>query len=315
MDRNVRFLGLVGLVGVGLLIAAAAVWPNGGTAGAQTAVMKVVPASRTVDVGDGKFTVEMMVEDVSNLAAFEFTLTFDPSVLRLVKVDSGPFLGSTGRVVQCPAPIHESPAPSAPSEDALRFGCVTSGEGMPGASGSGLLGTVTFAPRKAGTSRLRLGLAQDHFFLTDPLGEDLTVSPQGGSVEVVGSGPPATPEPDEPTAIPTAHKKTTTTTPTPRDSWWLTPEPGEISLARPLDGSYAAGADTGGSGASGASGGSGAGGGAQGTAGGSPRAGTGPPEEEAVLWPTLAAVLLAAGGATSLSFAFYLRRAVSRRRT
>ena len=311
MDRSVRFLGLVGLVGVGVLIAAAAVWPNGGTAGAQTAVMKVVPASRTVDVSDGKFTVEIRVEDVSNLGDFEFGLNFDRSVLRLVKVEAGPFLGSSGRAVFCAQPLYLSPSLSIPSEDALQFGCLTKTAELPGASGSGLLATVTLAPRKAGTSQLRLGLAQDKTKLVSPSGEDLSFDSQSGSVEVVGSGPTQTPEPDE-TPIPTAAFLPAVTPPaTLAGPSWLTPEPGEGSLTRSLDGSYAAGADTSGSGASG---GSGAGGGAQGTAGGSPRAGTGPPEQEATLWPTLAAVLLAAGGATSLSFAFYLRRAVSRRR-
>ena len=311
MDRSVRFLGLVGLVGVGLLIAAAAVWPDGGTAGAQTAVMKVVPASQTVDVRDGKFAVEIRVEDVSNVAAFEFSLNFDRSVMRLVGVEAGPFLGSSGRVVFCPQPIYQSPDSAVPSENSLRFGCVTTSGENPGASGSGLLATVTLAPRKAGTSQLRLVPAIAG--LTDLLGEGLSFDLQSGSVEVVGSGPTATPEPDEPTPIPTVVVPPAVTPPaTPAGPSWLTPEPGETSLTRLLDGSYAAGADTSGSGGSG---GSGAGGGAQGTAGGSPRAGTGPPEGQATLWPTLAAVLLAAGGATSLSFAFYLRRAVSRRRT
>jgi len=308
MDRSVRFLGLVGLLGVGLLIAAAAVWPNGGTAGAQTAVMKVVPASRTVDVRDGKFTVEIMVEDASNLAAFDFSLSYDPSVVENVSVQGGDFLGSSGRQVFCPEPtIYTDPEPGALAD--LHFGCASKGEGNTGASGSGLLATVAFAPCKAGVSSLTL-VVPNHT-VADPMGEPVEVVEQSGSVTVVGSGPTATPSADEPTRPPTVFRPKTTTPPTPRGPSWLTPEPGETSLTRTLDGSYAAGADRSGSGGSG---GSGAGGGAQGTAGGSPRAGTGPPEQEAVLWPTVAAVLLAAGGATSLSFAFYLRRAVSRRR-
>jgi hypothetical protein len=310
MNRSVRFLGPLGILGVGLLMAAAGVWSNGGTVGAQTAVMKVVPASQTVDIGGGNFTVDIVVEDVSNLASFEFTLTFDPSVLRLVGVTKGPFLDSTGRSVFCPRPIYNSPAPSVPSQDAVRFGCASSDhppeEEIPGASGTGVVATVTFAPRKAGTSQLWMGLAQDIYGLADPLSEDIPLVPQGGSVEVVGNGPAATPDPDEPTPIPAESPPPPIPSVTPTGISWLTPEPGETPMTRPIDGSYMTGGSTGSSSSSGDE--------VPGTAGGSPRAGEGPPEKDADWWPALAGGLLAAGGAALLSLSFHLRRSEPARR-
>ena len=307
MKRSVSFLGPIGILGVGLLIAAAAVWPDGGTVGAQTAVMKVVPASQTVDIDGGKFSVDIVVEDVSNLGSFEFTLTFDPSVLRLVGVEKGPLLDSTGRRVFCPRPIYNSPAPSVPSEDAVRFGCASSDppeEEIPGASGTGVVATVTFAPREAGTSQLWMGLAQDKYSLADPLGEDIAFVPQGGSVEVVGNGPPATPEPDEPTPIPVESPSPPIPAMTPTGTSYLMPEPGETPMTRPIDGSYMTGGSTNSSGDE-----------AQGTAGGSPRAGEGPPEKDAAWWPMLIAGLFAAAGALLLPLAAHLRGASLKRRT
>ncbi len=322
MKRWLKVLWPIGLVSVSLLVITAGAFSLRGTAQAQTAVMKVVPASQTVDVGDGNFTVDIVIENVSNLGSFEFTLTFDPSVLRLVGVKGGSFLGSTGRVVGCPGAIHISPAPSVPSEDAVRFGCTSSNPskpsdpsdtGIPGASGSGLLATITFAPQKAGLSQLRLGLTKDQFQLSDPFAEDLLVDAEGGSVEVIGSGPTATPEPDEPTPIPTeTYPEFVTPTATPADPSWLTPEPGEAPLTRLIPSSDTTGASSGG--ASSSNRGATASGSAGGATGDSPVAGSGPPDQDPASWPTLAGGLLAVGGAALLSLAAYARRTGSRRR-
>jgi hypothetical protein len=309
MKRWLRVFWPIGMASGGLLLAAAAAWSVGGTAQADTAVMKVVPASQTVDIGAGTFTVDIAIENVSDLAAFEFTLSFDPSILRLVGVEKGPFLDESGGEIQCPAPQYISPADGMPSEDSLRFGCVSGnpsggGENIPGANGSGVAATVTFAPRKAGTSELRLGLPGDRYpsDLADPLADDLPVSLQGGSVKVTGSGPAATPKPDEPTAIP-AQTPGPRITPvaTPPDLSYLTPEPGEPILVRPIVSADTTAANSNG-GADGES-----------AANGSPRAGTGPPEKGTPWWPILASGLLAVGGVALLSLAAYARWAVERR--
>jgi hypothetical protein len=306
MKRSVRFLGLLG---VGLFIAAAAVWPDGGTVGAQTAVMKIVPARQTVDIGDGNFTLEVLaeqVDDPNGLAAFEFKLSYDPEVIRFVEVKAGPFLGSTERDVHCIASRHDS----AGTED-IQFGCGTIAQGPPwGPTGSGLLATVTFAPRAAGTTSLNVAAQMTKVIPAYSIpDENIAVVGQGGSVTVVGSGPEPTPRPDEPIAIPiVVVPSVTPPAVTPTGPSWLAPEPGETPMTRPIDGSYMTGASTGSSGdeAQGTAGGS---------AGGSPRAGEGPPEKDAAWWPMLIGSLLAAAGVSLLPLAAYLRGASLKRRT
>ena len=310
MKRWLKVFWPIGMASGVLLLIAAGAWSVRGTAQADTAVMKVAPASQTVDVSDGEFTVDIVVENVDNLAAFEFTLTFDPSILGLVGVEKGPFLGSTGRQVFCTQYIHYSPAPSVPTEDAVVFGCVTGAPGAkdqkPGASGTGVVATVTFVPCKAGTSQLRMGLTNDQFHLADPFSEDVPVSAEGGSVKVTGSGGCAAPDPDDPTRVrPQTPAPRITPVATPPNLSYLTPEAGEPVLVRPIDSAdtLAARSNGGTDGESAASGG----------AGGSPRAGEGPPEKEAPWWPVLVSGLLAVGGTALLSLAAYARRAVNRR--
>ncbi len=307
MKRHSKALGLIGILGVALLFAAAAIWSAASTAQAQTPIMKIVPATQTVDINNGNFSVDIVIEGVSDLGSFEFRLIIDPAVVRLVSVTEGPFLGSTGRRLHCPAPTYSQPAEGMPA-DTLRFGCATEGTGVPGATGSGTLATVTLAPRKAGTSILNLIAWQGDTGISNTFSDRIDVTSSGGQVTVVGSGPEPTPEPDEPTAIPTSPAPPPPVTPTPRGISWLTPEPGQTPMARLLDPDVRAGSASGGSQGS-------ASGGSQGTAGGSPRAGEGPPQNPDALWPAVTAAILAAGGMALLSLAFYTRRAYSRRRT
>ena len=309
MNRSVSFLGPIGILGVGLLIAAAGIWSAANTAQAQTPAIKIVPASQTVDISGGKFSVDIVVEDVSNLGAFEFKLKINPAIIRLVGVEEGPFLGSTGRQTYCPAPTYSQPVPGAPA-DTLRFGCATTAHDTAGPSGSGTLATVTFAPRRNGTSPIALIASNEvdkGTGLTDTLSNTITVDSSGAEVTVVGSGPEPAPDRDEPTPIPTSPPPPPKPSVTPTGPSWLAPEPGETPMTRPIDGSYTAGGSTGSSSSSGDE--------AQGTAGGSPRAGEGPPEKDAAWWPMLIACLFAAAGVSLLPLAAYLRGISLKRRT
>jgi hypothetical protein len=309
MKRWLKVFWPIGMASGALLLVAAGAWSVGGTAQADTAVMKVVPASQTVDIGDGTFTVDIVIENVSDLAAFEFVLNYDPSILGLVGVEKGPFLDESGGEVSCQVPQRISPADNVPSEESLRFGCASintagGGENISGASGTGVAATVTFAPQKTGTSELRLLPEPEryHSSLGDPYGAGIPLSLQDGSVKVTGSGPAATPKPDEPTTIP-AQTPGPRITPvaTPPDLSYLTPEPGEPVLVRPIVSADTTAANSNG-GADGES-----------AANGSPRAGTGPPEKGTPWWPILASGLLAVGGVALLSLAAYARWAVERR--
>jgi len=306
MKRSVRFLGPIGLLGVGLLIAAAsAARAPDDTLAAQDATLSILPNSQNVRSGD-TFTVEIAVANVTELAAFEFTLSFDPGILRVEGASDGGFLGSTGREVWCEAPITETPS-------SVRFGCNTIGnpdtEVLPG--GSGVLATVTFAAIGEGVSPLTFGPIQ----MTDNWGEDRPVPPTANeaAVRVVG---PEDPTPESLPPTPTRNPRAMTRTPIPGAP---TPRPFPLLPGTEYQdpGGTAAGADGTSASSSGASssGGAASGDGTTGSTGASPRAGTGPPAEETPWWPILASGLLAAGGATLLSLAAYARRVGMRRRT
>jgi hypothetical protein len=297
MTRRLKTFLTFGCALAGLLLFAGGVGLAGHSAHAQSPVMRVDPAAQTVDVGGGKFTVNILIDNVTNLGAYEVQLSFDPDILRLVGVEDAGFLGSSGRQLHCPSRFVETTAKPA---DTLRFGCATNNAEPPGPDGSGILATVAFAPRKAGYSPLKLGVQTGW---APPLGQSTSVVTEGGEVTVVGNGPPATPEPNEPTPIPTSPHLPALATPTPGDTIesLLTPEPGQTPMSRPMPGGQMTkpSADS----VAAASVNSESSGGNQ----GSPRAGTGP-ERESSRWPTITGLFLMAGGVALLSFAAFTRR-------
>lgn len=153
-------------------------------AAAQEAKLRLDVPSAQIRVGDPAFAVEVAVDDVVNLGAFEFDLTYDSSVLEFVGVDVGPFLGSSGRNVRCLDPrVHPG---------YVRFVCVTLGATPArGADGSGVLATVTLAPTGPGTSPLHF----DSAILVQPDGQAIPGALQDASITVASPGLPPTPLP------------------------------------------------------------------------------------------------------------------------
>lgn len=151
------------------------------TAGAQEAKLRLEAPSGDIGPADPPFTVDVVVEDVVNLGAFEFDLHYDSSILGFVNVERGPFLGSSGRRVECLDPRLEP--------GSLRFVCVTLGALPPGADGSGVLATVTLAPAGPGTSPLRFYSA----ILARPDGQPIAAALQDASITVASPGTPGTP--------------------------------------------------------------------------------------------------------------------------
>ena len=287
---------------VASFVLAAGVVSSRQSAHAQSPVMRVEPASQTVDVSGGKFSIDIVVDNVSNLGAYEFELRFDPAVLRFVGVEDAGFLGSSGRQVHCPGGTLEQSVEGGPV-NTLKFACATTNPSPPGPDGSGTLATITFAPRKAGHSPLTLIASSSSTGTADVTGEDMHPASHSGDVTVVGEGPAATPEPDEPTPLPTRqYVAPVQATPTPGGDWMLTPDPGQTPMSRPMPGRQmtrpsadsvvAASSDPSGS---------------SGNSRGSPIAGSGP-ERETSRWPMLAGFLFMGGGVLLLSFAAYMRR-------
>jgi uncharacterized membrane protein YgcG len=309
MKRSVRFLGPIGLLGVGLLIAAAsAARAPDDTSAAQGATVSLVPSSQNVRSGD-TFTIDVAAENVTNLAAFEFIISFDPDILSVGSIQESGFLGSTGRDVWCEGPITEPPYVSPGN---VRFGCSTVNIDTARPAGSGALATVTFVAIGEGVSPLTFGMVQ----LGDEKGYDCCnpITVREAAVRVLGPDDP-TPESLPPT--PTRNPRGLTPTPIPGAP---TPRSGPLlpGSEYQVPGGTASGAGGTSGSSSGASGGgtvAGGGAGAAGEPGASPRAGSGPPAEETPWWPILASALLAVGGATLLSLAAYARRVGMRRRT
>ena len=69
--------------------------------------------------------VPVTIENVCDLGAFQFTLTFDPAALTFSSIAPGSFLGSKGRMVQCTGPQTTS--------SSVHLACVTLGAPSGGA--------------------------------------------------------------------------------------------------------------------------------------------------------------------------------------
>jgi uncharacterized membrane protein YgcG len=272
-----------------------------------------LPNSQNVQSGD-TFTIDVAAENVTNLAAFEFTISFDPNILSVGSIQESGFLGSTGLAVVCQGPITD---PAYVPPGSVRFGCNTAKLAAARPEGSGVLATVTFVAISEDVSPLTFGMLQLANDQTADCCNPITV--REAAVRVVGPDDP-TPEslPPTPTRNPTAMTPTPIPgAPTRRSGPVLPGSPVLPGTEYQDPGGTASGADgtSGSSGGASSSGGAASGDGTTGSTGASPRAGTGPPAEEAAWWPILASGLLAVGGATLLSLAAYARRAGMRRRT
>jgi len=178
-----------------------------GPALGQTTTVQVV-SPEMASVG-ATVAVEIDIDDVADLAVYEWVLAYNPDILELAPA-AGPenpvngtfFVSGAERSVSCQPPILD--------EGTVRFGCVSTGTPGKGPTGSGLLSTVTFKAKAAGGSSLCLRWAS--LGNTDPYSNDIPLSPsqyQHGSIIVGGgSAPPSCP----PAATP---MPAATATPTP----------------------------------------------------------------------------------------------------
>jgi hypothetical protein len=151
--------------------------------GAQETKVRLEVPSGDITVGDAAFPVEVVVEDVVDLGAFEFNLAYDESILRYAGVTRSPFLGSSGRLVECLDPRL--------SPGSVRFVCVTLGRQPPGPDGSGTLATVSLKPVGPGTSPIRF----DVLTLARPNAEQIPATAEGAAIAVAPVGGQATPPP------------------------------------------------------------------------------------------------------------------------
>lgn len=115
-------------------------------------VIRLSPSSRTVLPG-AVFALDVVVDNVVDLGAFEFTLVFDPAVVNVKSVSLGPFLASTGRSVGMAEPAIDNSAGS------LAFAGFSYGT-VAGPSGTGTVAQVTLQAMAVGSSSLTFTQAQ-----------------------------------------------------------------------------------------------------------------------------------------------------------
>jgi hypothetical protein len=133
-----------------------------------TGNVHVLPVNQTVSGPTA--SVDITIAGASDLGVYAFVLSWDASILDVINVTDGGFIGSTGLTVTCDAP-QTTPG-------SLAFGCHTSGAGGP--NGSGLLATVQFAVLSTGTTAVSLSALQ----IDTTLGQNLAFNTNDGTITV-----------------------------------------------------------------------------------------------------------------------------------
>ncbi len=201
--------------------------PNRAAAVQTGTVVRVAPASQQIEVGQTT-TVEVRIDNVTELAAAEMELQFNAAVLQVQDADPA----KEGVQIQpgdFPAPdfVAENTADNATG--IIRYALTQLAPREP-VSGSGLMASITFQGTADGSSDLTFNLVN----LASNEGQAIPSSSQGGNI-IVGGAPPEltptdtpipgqpTPTPLPPTATPIPGQPTPTpapgATPTPTVPW------------------------------------------------------------------------------------------------
>jgi len=331
--------GLVAVVaGIALCLGSA-----GMASGDDGTVLRLSPASQNAPVGGDPFKIEVDVDNVQNLGAYDVTLSFDQSVLEYTGMIDGGFLKSTGRSASC----SQTSAATANTYGALHLDCNTLGlvagdAGTPGPTGSGALAILGFKPKGAGSTTIEFQGLTDAYAVRPadpgtgdpgeygltalssvetcaagdcPVGLDIPLTAQGSTIRVYDAaaegeptGVPPTPAPHKKTPVSNVEATVRAVLGTPERTL---PQPGST----PVPGGAVSGSDAASSGGSG-SGSAGAGrtgnvaAGSRGPgATGAPVAGYGPAPRSTSPWPgRLGAALAVVGGLVIVAGAGARRR-------
>lgn len=188
----------------------------------QTTVLSVDPPSDEVDVGVTT-TVDIHIDDVTDLASVEMYVIFDPTLLEVVdadpdttgvQVEIGPFLGTD--VIVNDNEVNQD-------DGEILFAQEVFSDTV---SGDGVLATITFEGVAAGTSDIAID--EIDLYLEDSEGSLIDVSVENGSITVTGDVT-SSPTP-EVTSTPGG---TSTSTPTPEVTSTPTRTPGPTSTSAP----------------------------------------------------------------------------------
>lgn len=208
---------LVALLAIMAMIGTSAAIVTGAVAGGN-ATMSVSPASQNRLTGQ-LFDVYVMVDTPNEIGAYEFSMVYDSTVLRVVAVTNDTFLGQTGRQPNC---LNIS------NDNLIHFGCGTSGSAL-GPSGLGRLTWIRLEAIGVGTSPLSLRLAS----LADVNGDPLPVNDSDGSVTVLLGPTPTKTNTPQPTATAVPATPIPSSTPAPAATATATLAPAPTSTPAP----------------------------------------------------------------------------------
>ncbi len=154
-------------------------------AGGPNPTVRISPSFQNVAVG-GDVVVDLRIENAPVFAAYEFHLSFNPSVMQFGAITrGGEILADAGRTPLCLGPNAEDL-----ENGIVSYACASTG-GSGGPSGSGLLATVTFRALCPDQTELRFvpvgeDLSVDPMSISDVLGESIDTNGVGSDVNING---------------------------------------------------------------------------------------------------------------------------------
>lgn len=186
------------------------------TARAQTATtVSVFPANQTLDTAVSG-SVDVRVANVANAGAYQFTLTFDPTLMQVTSVNDAAFLSVPDRTAIPLTPIIDN------TNGRIVMGAVSFGI-VDGPSGDGTLATINFTTSGQGTTPLTLS----NVILLNILAQNISSISQDGALTVGFAPSPS------PTILPTP-LPTPVPTPDPTPTPLPTPIPTPVPTPTPL---------------------------------------------------------------------------------
>jgi hypothetical protein len=144
-----------------------------------TAADAVVVKAETVEsVSKGEsFVVSVNVEDVTDLAGFQLSLSFDSNALEAMEVNEGTFLSKDGETFWL-EPVIDNNAGTI-------TGIVSARASQGGANGSGTLATITFKALDIGETRVNL----TEVILSDSGNQSIPIAPRDAIIDVTEHPP------------------------------------------------------------------------------------------------------------------------------
>jgi Cohesin domain len=141
--------------------------------------ISIQPSTKTVSPGQ-TFTLDVSITGAVDLYAYQFDVGFNPSVLAANSVSEGAFLAGAGTTFFFPGTIDNVGGSIAFNADSL-IGAI------PGASGNGILATLSFTALGSGSSSV--GLFNVQAF--DSFGEGIALTTSDANVNVSGVPEPS----------------------------------------------------------------------------------------------------------------------------